>query len=570
MKKIFTIFLALLLLFVSCAKIEDMSIRNINLNETEIVFSTNTTMTKAIIDGNEMKDHFGVYGWVVPGTYSGDGGYLMKNAEYDKDGNSASGSYYWPISDNTSVDFIFTAYSQYYNSPVENDDENGTITITIPEISQDLINSGEFNDVLYAQTKVTDHQSALAEHSRVQLNFTHALSWLQFYGEVANNTSVKWVKIKSVKFEQWQEGQEEVPYNPGQEYIAPYTEITDTWLNLRRSSNIDGSATKLKGPNETTYTNAASLPESLVNEIKSYYSINGGDPGNYSLNTGATAWPSAEIRKLRVVKDIPNEYKITVEMPGSTSENPITMDFFDGFKYLKDNGYDIQPANSGGKPAIWNYILVDAYVNGSAYTVIGFNWTVSKVSAYIDNAWTNIPTLEHTVIEHEGQEYIAPTEYQPAIQEGYIADGIYSGGTIVLPTKSLIQDTPIATYDNTEEKVTGLNYCTQEWTINTNENKVLSSVLVVPQTVPEYITVVFDICINNATGDPVVITDRKISRKINSGKDNLQVDYTSSWLASNKYIYKFKFDGDIIDFSVSTSSWSIDNTHNYHVWDYTE
>ena len=30
----------------------------------------------------------------------------------------------------------------------------------------------------------------------------------------------------------------------------------------------------------------------------------------------------------------------------------IVMDFFDGFKYLKDNGYDIQPGNTGGKPDV--------------------------------------------------------------------------------------------------------------------------------------------------------------------------------------------------------------------------
>ena len=86
----------------------------------------------------------------------------------------------------------------------------------------------------------------------------------------------------------------------------------------------------------------------MVNEIKSYYSIDGGDPGDYDLHLGATVWPSNVIKKLRVVKEIPVEYKMTVDIHGEG----IFMDFFDGFKYLKDNGYDIQPRNSGGKPAI--------------------------------------------------------------------------------------------------------------------------------------------------------------------------------------------------------------------------
>lgn len=148
--------------------------------------------------------------------------------------------------------------------------------------------------------------------------------------------------------------------------------ITDTWFNLNRSSNTVGSATKLKGPGETAYTDDAALPDNLVAEIKSYYSVNNSAAGDYDLHMGNSVWPSGEIRQLRIVKEIPAAYALNVE-----HANGETTTFFDGFKYLKDNGYDIQPRNSGGKPDVWDYVLIDAFVNGTAYTVVGLNGTSS-------------------------------------------------------------------------------------------------------------------------------------------------------------------------------------------------
>ena len=559
MKKLFAIFLSVSVLFASCAKIEDITVRNTKNTEKEIVFTTKASVsTKAIVEGTEMTDHFGVYGYVVPGDYS-EGGYLMKNAEYDEQGNAANGkSYYWPVADNTAVDFLFTTYSQYYDAPAYNE-ENGEITITIPELSQELIESGDFNDVLYAQTLVNNHQSALADHARVELVFKHVLSWLQFKAEVADNASVKWVKVKGVKFDQYTEGQEAIEANPGQEYIAPYNDTTDTWINLKNNGNVIATSTSTKAPGATSYTNAYALPEDLVAEIKSYYSVDGGDAGDYVLKLGKSAWDpinntTATIKKLRIVKEIPEEYKMIVDMHGEG----IPMTFFDAVKYLNDNGYYVQAGSTGGKPQVFsnNYVILDAYVNGTAYTVTALNWGEAN----------SVP--QYTIVENPGQEYIAPTEGQPAIPAGYVAEGVYSGGEIVLPTRTLIEESPLATYG--EQKDTTLNYCSQEWTINTAEQVVLANALVIPQPVPEYVTVTFDICIANETGDDVVITDRRISRKINTGKDNLNVDYVASWAASNKYIYKFKFDGDVVDFTVSASVWDANNTYEYHVWDYTE
>lgn len=553
MKKFFTILCAAFLLFAGCAKIEDMSVRDDNFGRTEIVFNTGATVaTKAIVDTTAMVDDFGVYGYVVPGTYSENGGYLMKNGKYDKDGEALDGPYYWPKSDNyNGIDFIFTAYSQYVDAPTW---ENDTLKLAVPALTQALIDDPDgFNDVLWAQTKYNHHQNSLGDHERVALNFKHALSWLQFRGEVIN-ANVKWVKVKQIAFGEYIPGTPaiagtlEIPYQP-----AVY-DTTDTWVNLKRGYSAEGSATKLRtktGDTWGSFTDNAPLPDALVAEIKSYYSIDNGTPGDYDLHMGASVWPSATLKQLRVVKPIPDEYKITVELYTSGE----TMDLFNGWKYLQDNGYDIQPRTSGGKPAVWNYVLIDAFVNGSAYTVVGFNYGDS-------NATPNY-TIELVSPEVPYQAGTPDIPATPATS----SEGLYVDGTLCLPTKDTLTVTPTATYGT--QKDTTLNYVSaQVDTIKTNDHVVLGNALVLPQPVPTNITVVFDICIINPNGDEVIFTDRKITRAINTGKDADQdADYVASWGASNKYIYNFRFDGDVLNFTTSISGWTLGNT-NYHVWDY--
>ena len=551
MKKLFIIFLSTVFIIASCAKIEDLYVRNANTNGTEITFSAKASVaTKAIVDSTVMVDNFGVYGYVVPGNYSAAGGYLMKNAEYDKDGNAVDGAYYWPSSDNnTGIDFIFTAYSQFASAPTW---ENDTLKLAVPALTQALIdNPDDFNDVLWAQTAYNHHQNSVTEHERVNLNFKHALSWIQFRGEVTND-NIKWAKVKQISFGEYRDSIPGVAPIPEVPYQPAVYDTTDTWVNLKRGTNVDGSATKLKGPGESSYTDNAALPATLVNEIKSYYSINNGTAGDYDLHMGNTAWPSSEIRQLRVVKAIPAEYKITVEMYAG-----VTMDFFNGWKYLKDNGYDIQPRISGGKPAVWDYILIDAFVNGTAYTVVGLSYGSSQSAPQY--------TVEETSPEVPYQPAVPGVDPVPASG----SEGLYIDGTLCLPTKDTITVTPYATYGT--QKDTTLNYVSaQVDTIFTNAHEILGNALVIPQPVPQNITIVFDICIVNPNGDEVVFTDRKITRTINAGKDMVNVDYTASWAASNKYIYNFKFNGDKVEFLTSVIGWIDAATNQYHVWDYSE
>ena len=183
-------------------------------------------------------------------------------------------------------------------------------------------------------------------------------------------------------------------YVPGIPATPEVRDTVDTWFNLKRNTNVNGSATTLKGPNDASYVDNAALPDALVAEIKSYYSIDNGTPGDYDLHLGNTQWPSSVHKTLRIVKDIPDNYKLNVELLNGT-----IVTFFDGLKYLKDNGYDLQPRTSGGKPALWDQkqILLDAFVNGAAYTAVFFDWAVSTVNINVNNAWENHSVIEYTI-----------------------------------------------------------------------------------------------------------------------------------------------------------------------------
>ena len=550
MKKLFTLILTVILLTIGCAKIEDTYTRNIKLNGTEITFNTHNSATKAIVEGTAVVDTFGVYGYVVPGTYSANGGYIMKNGQYDVNGDAIDGPYYWPESDNnTGIDFIFTAYSQYVTTPTW---ENDTLKLAVPALTQALIdNPDDFNDVLWAQTAYNHHQNSLSERERVNLNFKHALSWIQFRGEVTNS-NIKWAKVKQISFGEYRDS---IPGVPAVAPVPAYNDTTDTWMNLKRSSNVDGSPTRTSTDGGATYVDNFEIPAALVAEIKSYYSINNGAAGNYDLHMGNSVWPSAEIRQLRVVKDVPAAYRMPVETTGGD-----VIVFFNALKYLEDNGYKVTYRISGGKPDIFNYPIIDLFVNGTAYTIVGFNFGVSNV--YDASVGGNVPALNYTIVEHPAVPGVPGVDPVPASG----SEGLFVDGFLCLPTKDTLTAVPLATYGT--QKDTTLNYVkAQVDTIYTNDNVILGNAVIIPQPVPQNITVVFDICIANPNGDEIIFTNRKITRTINTGKDMVNVDYTPSWLAANKYIYNFRFDGEVVNFNTTISSWETTN-NEYHVWQY--
>lgn len=143
--------------------------------------------------------------------------------------------------------------------------------------------------------------------------------------------------------------------------IIDYSPVTqgssETHFNIKKNSNLILSASNY---NSTNY-----IPQALINEIKSYYSIDGGTAGDYDIKT-----MDSGTHTLKVVKDIPNEYKMSCDM-GNTGEY---FEFFNGFKYLQDNGYNV----TLNKPDVINYILLEGYVNGTAYTFAGLNFGVAS------------------------------------------------------------------------------------------------------------------------------------------------------------------------------------------------
>ena len=203
-------------------------------------------------------------------------------------------------------------------------------------------------------------------------------------------------------------------------------DTTDIWMNLKRGSNCDGSPTRTS-VNGGAYVDNYEIPAALVAEIKSYYSINNGTPGNYDLHMGNTAWPSAEIRQLRIVKDIPAAYRMPVETTGGD-----VIVFFDALKYLKDNGYNMTYRISGGKPDVFNLPIIDLFVNGSAYTIVGFMYSVSNV--YDASVAGNIPSLAYTIELTQAAQPAIPGK-QPI--EGVRVFSADSVGVNNLPTDTL-------------------------------------------------------------------------------------------------------------------------------------
>ena len=233
-------------------------------------------------------------------------------------------------------------------------------------------------------------------------------------------------------------------------------------------------------------------------------------------------------------------------------------------------GTNYPPSN----PSSTGWVFNGSFYAADPWLIVHFdsdtniNKCVYEVNLTSDFYYNTTTWANNDANEHKGtqlglvEESVIATPAIPA----HSSEGIYVDGTLCLPTKNTITVTPLAAYGT--QKDTTLNYVSaQVDTIFTNAHEILGNALVIPQPVPQNVTIVFDICIVNPNGDEVVFTDRKITRTINTGKDMVNVDYTPSWAAANKYIYNFKFDGDKVDFTASVLGW-IDSNNQYHVWDY--
>lgn len=366
MKRNLILLMMIIASVISCEKADRSGslIKNTN-GEYAILFRSQSTKAVATTISGNHYDDFSLFTW----NSNGD---LVMNPYLVK--ASGVGEYQYDEVDGQELKYFKRTADNYYFLGIIPSDHTMSKSgdeVTVEDLVSFTVDDNRASGTIEADSKEeflfgskTVPRVSYGSPVLLSLNHGNAILWLGFKSD-RDDTQI-------------------LDYVPRVQGVPAYSDTTDTWINLKRGSNVDGSATKLKGPNETSYTTATPLPTSLVNEIKSYYSINSGDPGDYDLHMGSSVWPSNEVRQLRIVKTIPTAYKMNVETPNGT-----VVAVFDGFKYLKDNGYEIKPADSGGKPDVWNYVLIDAFVNGSAYTVVGLNATGVSYS-----------NPNYTIVEH--------------------------------------------------------------------------------------------------------------------------------------------------------------------------
>ena len=213
MKKILFTLLTILMVIVSCAKIDIVSDTQNSHNENmEIVFSAqagNGLMTKAIVDGTTLPDasNFGVYGFTSASTNpTVSSGLIIKNGKYLVNGTSASAtdneSYFWPKADNVNdIKVNFFAYHPYDATKVSID-ANKVVTYNI---AASELNSTNAVDFLYAtryqvSPVVTANANAVDVIAPVDLTFKHALSLIEFQGKKAADQNITNVNVTAIEF----------------------------------------------------------------------------------------------------------------------------------------------------------------------------------------------------------------------------------------------------------------------------------------------------------------------------------------------------------------------------------
>lgn len=393
--------ISFLMIATSCVKIDDTFDNRIPTNpkgEYAIVFSnSNNRNTKAVVNSisGTGYDSFSLFSWnSINDT-------IMKPYLVEADNEA---SYKYDVIPNQELKY-FKKVANWYDF-IGVIPTNKTMTLTDGNVKVEGLTSFIVDDKKVEQAvNLTDTlywKTGLAVDSPEEFLWAYKRVSKEDYGNTVELPFNHGNALVFIGFSSDKTDTKIIDYAPGTPEVPAVPEVrdtTDTWVNLKRGSNVDGSASRTAtktGDTWGSYVDNFEIPAALVAEIKSYYSINGGDPGDYDLHMGNTAWPSAEIRTLRVVKNIPAAYKITYEIP-----NVGTIDMFNTLKYLEDNGYKMTYKISGGKPDIFTYPIIDMFVNGSSYTVVGFNFGVSTI--YSAAAAGNIPSVEYTINVTPGQ-----------------------------------------------------------------------------------------------------------------------------------------------------------------------
>lgn len=112
-----------------------------------------------------------------------------------------------------------------------------------------------------------------------------------------------------------------------------------------------------------------------------------------------------------------------------------------------------------------------------------------------------------------------------------------------------------------------MNFASQNNDYNKLDNtyKILSTPVIIPQDVPDSVTVDFDVKIQNANGDEIIYAHRQVKRAVNTGNDDNGKQYIDTWASGHKYIYRLYFTADDVNFSISVDNWDLDW---WQIWDY--
>lgn len=303
MKKVKLIMMVslILVLFSSCAKVDDM--REPSLKEpNEIVFNSRPVVTTTgnraplkapVHQKTDMTENFGVYGYVHTAS-AVSGGYLMKNAEYVVATGKPAGieKYYWPKADNLSdIKVNFVALYPYSNNT--NDYSLGADDTLTYNLSATALDSAHVIDVLWAtRYQYSPVNTILPQandtNTNVALNFKHALSLVEFVAKKADNQNIAKVTVTSIEFL--------VDGNNAAEIV------TDGTLKIHLKDAISGSDANYK-PIFTPGTTKANNFNFAVNAVKD--SLLGGTSWtNNDVLSSAIIIPQAVPAKVRITFDI--------------------------------------------------------------------------------------------------------------------------------------------------------------------------------------------------------------------------------------------------------------------------
>lgn len=133
-----------------------------------------------------------------------------------------------------------------------------------------------------------------------------------------------------------------------------------------------------------------------------------------------------------------------------------------------------------------------------------------------------------------------------------------------------LSSSPVLTAGSTDRTVNNYAIESAKSNISDSEYSLLSSNIVVPQTVPAQLTITFNLVIENVAGEEIHYNGRTVTKTVNTGTDmgigSTYASYVSSFAAGTRYVFRFFVTAEGIDFTVDIDDWT--NNDVFQVWDH--